>query len=407
MWSMRPMSIEGDLNEGDSDNAAPARQASSVDSIRAFCENILVSASSSDSNNLAPAREPAFRNSTDTQSLHVVTHWLCCVCGIIPFQVGACSAAYRLLPLCLTACMLVHCTAMSLVSLKETHVDFQYLSATVCGLGGVLGLAHFWLGRLHQLLGPHHRPLELYAAKYNFIYQWRSASLRCFVMLCATWLCMLIGRTAMLVGDYDRSLREVFRTEHIYIFGYLIGIVIMICFCFLHIFCGLELAIDMYCARLFETKDFGKGAAEWNILQALLRKSASTIDSCLLAVTTAMVGLLVLAGVEILTGSDDGRVQAPLWWVSCLPMMALTLYTCFRAAAITEKCQRVPALVNSWDFGGEGFEIIRQYTVRYITDSAAGFYVKGVRINALMALKLAYVFGTVMFALLTRTVFMS
>jgi len=50
----------------------------------------------------------------------------------------------------------------------------------------------------------------------------------------------------------------------------------------------------------------------------------------------------------------------------------------------------VPALVNSWMLS-EGCRQIdheRQYIVQYISNSAAGFYVKGVRLSTVMALKL-------------------
>eukprot|EP00811_Abedinium_folium_P007262 NODE_1669_length_2406_cov_30.793769.p1 GENE.NODE_1669_length_2406_cov_30.793769~~NODE_1669_length_2406_cov_30.793769.p1 ORF type:complete len:654 (-),score=70.55 NODE_1669_length_2406_cov_30.793769:265-2226(-) len=391
------------LGDGDDSTAHLPKHScssrSSVDSIRAFCENALVHKLS------MQHREPPFHNIADPWSLHVMTHWLCCVCGIIPFQVGACSAVYQFLPLCVIACMLVYSAVLSAVSPNEAGFVYQCLSSTVYALGGVCGLAHLWLNRIHLLLGPHQRPLEFYAVRCDFIHDWRRISLRHFVKVCAIWMWMVMGRIAMQVGVYDCSLREVLYTVHIYIFGVTCGVVAIIFFCILHIFCGLELAIDKCCVRFFEAKDFGKGVAEWNILQAMLRRAASTIDSCVLTVGTAMLGVLLLSGVEMLNGSVTGPMEAVHCCVSGLPPMVLAHYTCFRAAAITEKCQRVPALVNSWDFGGESFDLMRQYAVRYVTDSAAGFYVKGVRINAFMALKFAYAFGAIVFALLTKTVF--
>merc|ERR1712107_374078 len=86
-----------------------------------------------------------------------------------------------------------------------------------------------------------------------------------------------------------------------------------------------------------------------------------------------------------------------LWCGWVLPPVSLFLYTLFRAATVTEKCSRVPALLNSWRFGESEVDHGRQHLVQYITHSAAGFYVKGVRLNAYMALKLTYLLMTVMF----------
>lgn len=76
-----------------------------------------------------------------------------------------------------------------------------------------------------------------------------------------------------------------------------------------------------------------------------------------------------------------------------------------KTQGVTEKCTRVPSLVNSWSFGEETcLDAGRQYVVQYIEQSAAGFYVKGVRLRAYMALKISYLFGALLFTLLSSSV---
>ncbi|CAE7389723.1 unnamed protein product [Symbiodinium natans] len=67
---------------------------------------------------------------------------------------------------------------------------------------------------------------------------------------------------------------------------------------------------------------------------------------------------------------------------SALPLIGLFLVAtrlCFHGAALTEKCRNIPALVNQ--IPGDAINPERQYLVRFITDSAAGFILKGVTLT--------------------------
>jgi len=77
------------------------------------------------------------------------------------------------------------------------------------------------------------------------------------------------------------------------------------------------------------------------------------------------------------------------------------LYVVFVSATISEKCARVPALVNAISFG-PGSEQARQQVVDYIVSSAAGFYVFGVRLNTAIVLKFAYGWAVIAVGLFTR-----
>lgn len=76
-------------------------------------------------------------------------------------------------------------------------------------------------------------------------------------------------------------------------------------------------------------------------------------------------------------------------------------YMLFLAAAISDKCSRVPALVNAVAFGEE-MGIERQRAVDYIASSAAGFYVLGMRLTTAVVVKLVYVCVVVVAGLVTK-----
>ena len=73
----------------------------------------------------------------------------------------------------------------------------------------------------------------------------------------------------------------------------------------------------------------------------------------------------------------------------------------FCAAAVSDKCARVPSLINSLSFG-DGAELERKHVVEYIFHSAAGFYVFNVQLTTSTAMKLVYLTGVVVFAIATK-----
>jgi hypothetical protein len=194
------------------------------------------------------------------------------------------------------------------------------------------------------------------------------------------------------------------------IYVFVSGSIAALSFTHLHVCCGLEMFVDKYCFRSFNDMDISKSITEWNLLQALLRRAAASLDDGFLASTTSIFATLLLTGAQLLQGNKssfdttdlDVHCSA-LWCGWILPPVVLVLITVFRAAAVSEKCSRVPALVNSWTYeDGRHIDQERQYVVQYIMHSAAGFYVKGVRLQTFMAIKLTYLLGVAAFAGLTQ-----
>jgi len=85
-------------------------------------------------------------------------------------------------------------------------------------------------------------------------------------------------------------------------------------------------------------------------------------------------------------------------YLNMLTVTACSLRVFVKAAIVTETCRRLPSLVNSLGFK-EGTDVDldqeRQYVVHYIANSAAGVYLKGVRLSASVMIKAAYVLGAV------------
>lgn len=88
--------------------------------------------------------------------------------------------------------------------------------------------------------------------------------------------------------------------------------------------------------------------------------------------------------VEVLSG-------VPLLFLSCL-----SLRLSAHGAALTEKCRAIPSFVNQ--IPGKLIDQERQYLVRFIEDSSAGFFVRNVKLTQEMVMKQVYIVGALLSA---------
>mmetsp|Transcript_54731 Transcript_54731/g.177840 ORF Transcript_54731/g.177840 Transcript_54731/m.177840 type:complete len:125 (+) Transcript_54731:1851-2225(+) len=72
----------------------------------------------------------------------------------------------------------------------------------------------------------------------------------------------------------------------------------------------------------------------------------------------------------------------------------------FMAAAISDKCSRVPSLVNTLSFG-KGTERVQQHIVEHIVHSGLGFYICDVRVNTEFVVKFMYTWTICAFGIST------
>jgi len=161
---------------------------------------------------------------------------------------------------------------------------------------------------------------------------------------------------------------------------------------------SLSTMIDAFCSSIVATKSPQEVAHIWNMTQAVLRKASISVEHCLLVLCMILAMMVPLT---LIDGAFGAR-SAPL--PTLLPGILIIcgiLYVFLLAAAISEQCTRVPALINAICFG-EGTEVARQQTVDYIRSSAAGFYVFGMRLTLVMVVKFMYLWCIVVVSMMTR-----
>lgn len=113
----------------------------------------------------------------------------------------------------------------------------------------------------------------------------------------------------------------------------------------------------------------------------------------------AIAFAIPLTLVDFLTLGASWRALMPL--VPGLLTVSLLVRAFLVAAGITDKCVRVPALVNSLCFG-VNTEQRRHLLVEFVRRSDAGFYVFDVRLTTGMALRFMYMWSIIAFGLATN-----
>jgi hypothetical protein len=168
----------------------------------------------------------------------------------------------------------------------------------------------------------------------------------------------------------------------------------------MHVSCALTMVIDSY-ATHFDSGSFRLDTSvhEWNLLQAVLRKVSGAAERGFVAVQSTAVALVtgvILAARGQLSGEPVGAGDVA--WLSSTALLVVgAMFTFFKAAEVSERCVRMPSVINSLNFG-ECVDARRHYLVEFMSYSAAGFYVWEVRITSAIALKLTYFCGILAFA---------
>lgn len=102
--------------------------------------------------------------------------------------------------------------------------------------------------------------------------------------------------------------------------------------------------------------------------------------------------ILVFGDLDAIPWTIEVFSGFPLLFMSCL-----SLKVSAHGAALTEKCRAIPSFVNQIPTE-ESIDQERQYLVRYITDSSAGFCVRDVKLTQEMVMKQMYVVGAMLSA---------
>lgn len=338
---------------------------------------------------------------------------LLCVMGVVPFGEGKAGQRYGYAIVLCVAAVLAYSLVKAGLQPQQLYI---HTITSWYAFGGVLGMLLLRFQKVQYLLGPCRKPLEKYARSNAFWHAWQMHSLRQGALALVAFLCMCLCRLAAVLwfecADTfsGTSSPDGHSVPDLGCFILAVGVFSSLMYCQLHVCCGLEFAIDNFCVEILGHLDFPRGISEWVVVQALLRRAAGTIDWCLLSLGTSVLGTLLLTGVVVLQqGAQHSHLRSPnavcvsLWCGWLLPPVFMLLYIVFRAAAVSERCSRVPALVNSWALEeGKTIDYDRQFAVQHFALSNAGFYVTGVRLSASLALKLSYLVGAVLFTVFTR-----
>jgi len=146
---------------------------------------------------------------------------------------------------------------------------------------------------------------------------------------------------------------------------------------------------------------FETGVPQWNSIQAILRKFAAAVHSSL-SVLQITVFLLSMSFALTFYQSYQGALVKVYRILPAALVVFGMMRIFFKAAEVTDRCIRVPSLINAVVVGPD-LDKERQYLVQYILQSAAGFYMFHVRVTSQMTVKITYVAAVVICALLQQT----
>lgn len=337
-----------------------------------------------------------------------------CICGVVPWQLPKrfpflkfkAPTWYQNLVL-LIAVMAAACTTFqgllgkALLSEDDKHRSFEwrwYLGTLPYSIGSIIGLVIVRAGRVQKLVRSFPGPLEAYALRHGFVDMLSRETSRRLTVLISFWTVVVLVR---LTGDI--LLLEGVETAWdtillIVCFTISSGILLALVSVQLYIFTILGMMVDQFCFKFVDNPDVSHGIQEWNVIQAILRHVAKAFDWCFLATQTMALTALLLSATQLLQVDLQGGTRRTMGYISGV-FLPPVLMACgagslfFIAAEVTEKCNRVPALLNSVMCGSGDMEQHdqRNCLVNYVTHSAAGFYMKEVRLTSSMALKLTYI----------------
>jgi len=247
--------------------------------------------------------------------------------------------------------------------------------------------------------------LHSYAIHERFDEQWLRTSCWDLAATLVLWLVAVSERVrgaGMVQAAQDNNM-DVFSVLHIATFAFSSLILVTLAFCMLYVCRALMGSVDAFCFVTLGEQSLLEAVPRWNKVQAILRKGSGSIQTCIFILSLTVLFTFLLGAVDVYQSS-----QQKSGYVSTLIPGALLVVVVsrifFKAAGVTDKCNRVPSLINSCSFGddSDGIDEKRQYVVTYVLNSAAGFHVKEIRLTSDMTLKFVYLCAVGIFALSTQ-----
>jgi len=186
----------------------------------------------------------------------------------------------------------------------------------------------------------------------------------------------------------------------------------------MHVVSCLDLMIDDFSSKYAEHGLAQEGVLQWNLLQATMNSAAKRLEGSFVILFAATFAGFATVAADLLLGSVNELAHSALpdcsegqfiWLLELEPLQMmvgralLLIYVSSRAAGLTEKCVRTRCFVNSLVVPDHCMlDEERSYLVRYIDDSAAGFYIQGVRLTVFAIMKMFYGMCALTFAIVVH-----
>jgi len=278
---------------------------------------------------------------------------------------------------------------------RAAHPGNCLLSDGVLAVGSFLGLLllRTWSGS--RELCSCNVAMLAYMFRESFLQEWKKRQCRESLLSLAIWCCAVFCRVRnhISTGAPNDADGLLYLIATLFSTTILAGLV----YCSLYFCNALTGLIDLFGVSVVGKSIDVSAAHEWNVLLAVLRTASSSIEWCILTLQAAAGLTTLLALIDVAQNGTDILLVLPefLFVVNAARVL-------FRAASVTDKCVRLPMLINSLSCAQ--VDPNRQYVIEFINNSAAGFYVFECRLSTAVALKSMYVFCGVVFAFATRAV---
>lgn len=368
-----------------------------------------------------------FTQRTRTPDVAVVSRsWLPCMlvlrgCGVFPWD------ADNSMPLCrrpsawfqwliLSLCAIAIASAVHpLVEMQKDPskgsacyssecVQLGLFSDVPLALGSFLGLVSVASQCNTKHLVEYCELLHTYACQEGFDQRWATQACWDLVMMLLLWTLTVGERirgsgvvNAMSQGDFDVAV-----LLHIILFSFSSLVLVALAFCMLYVCNALLHTVNTFCIVIVAGGSLKDAVPRWNTVQAMLRTGSKQIQVCLFVLQATVLFTFLLGAIDVYQSVQQERDYV----FTLIPGALLTLgisWIFFKAAAITDKCARVPSLINSCTFEAD-IDLERQYVVEYVLFSSAGFYVFDVCLTSDMILRFAYILVIGVFTLFTKIV---
>lgn len=280
-------------------------------------------------------------------------------------------------------------------TLAEPFHEPLLLYDTALALGAVLGLFATGCLRLNLGMSRYQDIFERFAAQKGFPEDWQEDSRWDAVTVLALWSIAVAERIRCIIMRGDGNF-DVVNCLSLACFVASSFILVAILFSVMQLCLGLRASVDNFSFQVYNESDFGAAVRNWTVLQALIRLACSAVQPVFLLLQATIVLVIMTAATDFYKYGADYSMM----FSGGLVLLNLSRVF-FHAASVTDHCERVPAFINSLNFGKD-LDQDRMYIVWYIKLSQAGFYVFEVQLTSSLVLKSFYILAAVVLAVVTK-----